>query len=57
MVLDNACDYRLNMPQRVRQAVLLMPRSIWASRLSDVAPQAGQRVPATATAKTTSPLL
>jgi AraC-like DNA-binding protein len=42
MVLDNA---------RFRQAVLLMPRSTWASRLSDVAPQAGQRVPATASGR------
>jgi AraC-like DNA-binding protein len=48
MVLDNARAYRLNMPQRFRQAVLLMPRNLWASRLSDVVPQAGQRVPATA---------
>jgi AraC-like DNA-binding protein len=51
MVLDNARAYRLNMPQRFRQAVLLMPRSAWASRLSDVAPQAGQRVPATASGR------
>ncbi len=51
MVLDNARAYRLNMPQRFRQAVLLMPRSTWASRLSDVAPQAGQRVPATASGR------
>jgi AraC-binding-like domain len=51
MVLDNARAYRLNMPQRFRQAVLLMPRSAWASRLSDVATQAGQRVPATASGR------
>jgi AraC-like DNA-binding protein len=51
MVLDNARAYRLNMPQRFHQAVLLMPRSIWASRLSDVSPQAGQRVPATASGR------
>jgi AraC-like DNA-binding protein len=51
MVLDNARAYRLNMPQRFRQAVLLMPRSAWASRLSAVAPQAGQRVPATASGR------
>ena len=51
MVLDNARPYRLNMPQRFRQAVLLMPRSAWASRLSAVAPQAGQRVPNTASGR------
>jgi AraC-like DNA-binding protein len=51
MVLDNARAYRLNMPQRFRQAVLLMPRNLWASRLSDVVPQAGQRVPATASGR------
>lgn len=51
MVLDNARDYRLNMPQRFRQGVLLMPRQAWGSRLNDVALQAGHLVPPTASGR------
>jgi AraC-like DNA-binding protein len=51
MVLDNARAYRLNMPQRFRQGVLLMPRQVWGSRLNDVAMQAGHLVPPTASGR------
>jgi AraC-like DNA-binding protein len=51
MVLDNARAYRLNMPQRFRQGVLLMPRQAWGSRLNDVALQAGRMVPSTASGR------
>jgi AraC-like DNA-binding protein len=51
MVLDNARAYRLSMPQRFRQGVLLMPRQAWGSRLNDVALQAGHLVPPTASGR------
>jgi AraC-like DNA-binding protein len=51
MVLDNARAYRLSMPQRFRQGVLLMPRHAWGSRLNDVALQAGHLVPPTASGR------
>ncbi len=50
-VLDNARAYRLSMPQRFRQGVLLMPRQAWGPRLDDVALQAGHLVPPTASGR------
>jgi AraC-like DNA-binding protein len=51
LLLDNTRRYRLDMPDRFRQTVLLVKRDCWSSRLPELEGHVGHRVPASASGR------